>query len=116
WHPPLLPECARGRRHSALDVGLGSVTSPRHFVVPSAILVLVRDARRVSRDDLLLRRALGRFACHVVGREGLGEPPIDPIGPTAVVLDDLICDLGHASLLTLMNRSIVGPPRSWAQA
>src|SRR6266702_2544601 len=44
---------------SALDVGLGSIVACRHFVVPAAILVLVRDARRVSRHDLFLRCALG---------------------------------------------------------
>src|SRR6266568_2177001 len=81
---------------SALDVGLGSIIAWRHFVVPTAVLVLVLDAGRDPRYDLFLGRALGRLAGQVVGREGLGEHPIDAVGPTAVVLDDFIGDLGHA--------------------
>src|SRR3984893_15785822 len=90
----------RLRLPSALDVGLGSIIAGRHFVVPTTILVLVRDARRVSPNDLFFRCALRPSAGHVVGREGLGEHPIDPVGPTAVMFDDLIGDLGHVSLLT----------------
>src|ERR1700704_2347584 len=90
---------------STLDVGLGSIVAGRHFVVPATILVLVRDARRFSGHDLFLRRALRRPAGHVVGGKGLGEDPVHPIGPTAVMLDDLIGDLGHLSLLTPMNAS-----------
>jgi hypothetical protein len=96
------------RLPSALDVGLGSIIACRYFVVPMAILVLVRNACRVSRDDLFLCRALRCSAGHVVGREGLGEHPIDPVGLPAVVFDDLIGDLGHASLLKLMDGLIVG--------
>src|SRR2546430_2568323 len=99
---------------SALDVGLGSIVACRHFIVPATILVLIRDVRRVSWDDLFLRCALRRSAGHVVGRKGLGEPPINPVRPTAVMFDDLIGDLGHASLLMLvdelkahLNRGIV---------
>ena len=40
---------------SALDVGLGSITAWRRFVVPTTILVFVRNAHRVSRNELLLR-------------------------------------------------------------
>src|SRR6266567_5314559 len=81
---------------SALDVGLGPIIAWRHFVVPTAVLVLVLDAGRVPRYDLFLGRALRRSAGQVVGREGLGEHPIDAVGPTAVVLDDFIGNLGHA--------------------
>ena len=50
--------CSAGLRlkiPSALDVGLGSITPWRRFVVPTTILVFVRNARRVSRNELLLR-------------------------------------------------------------
>jgi hypothetical protein len=39
------------------------------------------------------------FAGEVVRREGLGEDAVDLVGPAAVVLDDMIGDLGHGSRL-----------------
>src|SRR5258705_4080264 len=88
-----------GSPRLAFDVGLGSVTAWRHFIVPATILVLVRDAGRLSRNHLLLRCALRRFASQVVGREGLGEHGTHAVSPTAVMFDDLIGDLAHLSLL-----------------
>src|SRR5262249_48101432 len=88
---PLLASC----NPSALDVGLGPIGARRPFVVPTTILVLVRDGRALSRHDLFLGRAFRRLAREVVGGEGLGEYPVDPVGPAAVVLDDLVGDLGH---------------------
>ena len=67
---------------SALDVGLGSITAWRRFVVPTTILVFVRNAHRVSRNELLLRCVIRRSASQVMRREGLGEHPIDLIDPT----------------------------------
>jgi hypothetical protein len=92
---------------SALDVGLGSITPWRRFVVPTTILVFVRDARRVSRDDLLLRCAFCSTISQVMGREGFGEHPINPISPPTIMFDDLIDDPSHLSLLTLLSSLIV---------
>jgi hypothetical protein len=78
---------------SALDVGLGSISAWRRFVVPTTFLVFVRNARSFSWNDLLLRYAICRFASQVVGREGFGEHPIDLIGPTTVMFDNLIGNL-----------------------
>jgi hypothetical protein len=86
---------------SALDVGLGSISAWRCFVVPTTILVFVRNARSFSWNDLLLRCAICRFASQVVGREGFGEHPIDLIGPTTIMFDNLIGNLSHVSLLML---------------
>src|SRR5205085_6682988 len=88
---------------SALDVGLRPIIACRYFVMPTTSSVFVRDAHRLARNDLFLRCALGRSAGHVVGWKGLGEHAVHPVGPTAVVLDDLINDLGHGSLLILMG-------------
>jgi len=79
---------------SALDIGLGSISAWRRFVVPTTILVFVRNARSSSWNDLLLRCAICRFASQVVG-----EHPIDLIGPTTVMFDNLKGNLSHASLL-----------------
>jgi len=67
---------------SALDVGLGSITTWRRFVVPTTILVFVRNARRVSRNKLLLLCVIRRSASQAMRREGFGEHPIDLIDPT----------------------------------
>src|SRR5215213_5661443 len=64
-----------------------------------SVLVLVGDARGFSRHTLSPSRALRRIACLVVRREGLREDPVSPISPTAVVLDNLVGDRGHVSLL-----------------
>src|SRR3979409_1339859 len=98
-------QVAAGRGHrmrgvaSAFDVGLGPVIAGRHLLVPMAILVLVGDAGGLSRNALLLHGALRRLAGAVVRREGFGINPVDPVGPAAVMLDDLVGDSGHASLL-----------------
>jgi hypothetical protein len=89
---------------SALDVGLGAISAWRRFVMPTTILVFVRNARSLSWNDLLLRCVICRFASQVVGREGFGEYPIDLIGPTTVMFDNLIGNLSHVvSLLMLFG-------------
>src|SRR5215208_850176 len=65
-----------------------------------SVLVLVGDARGFSRHTLSPSRALRRIACLVVRREGLREDPVSPISPTTVVLDNLVGDRGHVSLLS----------------
>jgi hypothetical protein len=92
---------------SALNVGLRSITAWRPFIVPTTILVFVRNARRFSRNDLLLRCAICRFASQVMSREGLGVHPIDLIGPTTIMFDNLIDYLCHVSLLTSLGGLIV---------
>src|ERR1700722_13499547 len=67
-----------------------------------AALILVCDASGRSWDDLLPGGTLCRFARQIVGSEGFREYSIDPVGPAAVMLDNLVGDLGHASLLMRM--------------
>jgi len=43
----------------------------------------------------------------VMGREGFGEHPINPISPPTIMFDDLIDDHSHLSLLTLLSSLIV---------
>ena len=66
--------------------------------MPTTILVFVRNARRISRKDLLLRCAICRFASQAMRREGFGEHPIDLIGPTTVMFDNRIDYLIPAAL------------------
>src|ERR1700704_2969139 len=105
-----LQENAVRARRSALDVGLWAIVAARDFIVPTAVLVLVGDAGRDAGDDLFPGGALGRLARQVMGLEGLGVDPIDPVRPPAVMLDDLIGDLGHVSLLALMAVQAKGQP------
>jgi len=54
----------------------------RKRTLPTTILVFLRNARRVSRNELLLRCVIRRSASQVMRREGFGEHPIDLIDPT----------------------------------
>src|ERR671912_1437954 len=65
-----------------------------------SVLVLVGDARGFSRYAFPPSRPPRRIACLVVRREGLREDPVNPVSPTAVVLDNLVGDRGHVSLLS----------------
>src|ERR1700704_2055854 len=87
---------------SALDVGLGTIGAFRDLAVPLTLVVLIRDAGRAARHLLLAGGALRRPAGQVVRGISLGEHPVDPVGPAAVMLDDLIGDLGHVSLLVVV--------------
>jgi hypothetical protein len=51
--------------------------------------------------------AICRFASQVMRREGFGEHPIDLIGPTTVMFDNLIDYLSHVYLLTSLGGLIV---------
>ena len=96
------------QRFLALDVGLGPIATWRRFVVPTTTFVFVRNIRCVSRNDLLVRRAIRRLASQVMRWKGFGKHPVDAIGPTTVMLDNLVNNLGHISLLMLMGGLIVG--------
>src|ERR1700719_553311 len=88
---------------SSLDIGIGSISAGRQFVVPTPIVVFVRDGCRVPGDDLFPRRALRSRAGQVVARKWFREHPIDAIGPTPIMFDDLVGNLGHVWLLTLIG-------------
>src|SRR6185312_11677083 len=88
WHG-----AARLRR--VLDVGVGPVAAGRRLDMPAALLVLVFDDLGVARHHLLGRRDFRRAARLLMRREGLGIDALDPVGPAAVVLDDLVGDVAH---------------------
>src|SRR5262249_21246546 len=84
---------------SALDLGLWPVVACRHLGVPMAVLVLVDDDGVGIGDALLLRRALRRAPRRVARAIGFRIAAVDLVSPTAVMLDDAIGDLAHATLL-----------------
>src|SRR3954470_992272 len=93
-------------RSSALDVRLGPIAASREFGVPATVLVLPGDARGLARHDLLPCRAFRRSVGLIVAGEGLGEDVAHLVGPSAVVFDDLVADLGHEWLLCRSNQSL----------
>src|SRR3954452_5646824 len=94
------------RRSSVLDVRLGSIAASREFVVPATVLVLPGDARGLARHDLLSCRAFRCSVGLIMGGEGLGEDVAHLVGPSAVMFDDLVADLGHEWLLCRSNQSL----------
>src|SRR5580700_3703663 len=95
---------------SALDVGFRPIGACGQLLVPPAVGVFPRDGSGFSRHMLFAGGAFRGLAGEVVGREGLGEDAVDLVGPAAVVLDDMIGDLGHGSRLT--DVSIIAPVRA----
>src|SRR5215213_8287957 len=93
-------------RSSALDVRLGPIAASREFVVPATVLVLPGDARGLARHDLLPCRAFRSSVGLIMGGEGLGEDVAHLVGPSAVMFDDLVADLGHEWLLCRSNQSL----------
>src|SRR5579862_1780483 len=75
--------------------------------MPVAVSVFPGNGGGISRDVLLSGSTLGGAARRVVGRESLGKDAIDPIGPSAVMFDDLIRNFGHVSLLRVFGGSIM---------
>src|SRR5215470_9430975 len=74
--------------------------------MPTAIAIFVGNASRLTGDTLLAR---GLFRCPVsfrVSRKGLREHAVDAIGPSAIVLDNLIDDLGHDAHSSLQTALI----------
>src|SRR3954452_19525669 len=94
------------RRSSVLDVRLGSIAASREFVVPATVLVLLGDARGLARHDLLPCRAFRCSVGIIVGGEGLGEDVAHLVGPSAIMFDDLVADLGHEWPLRRSNQSL----------
>src|ERR1700730_42518 len=91
---------------SSLDIGIGSISASRQFVVPTPIVVFVRDGCRLPGDDLFPRGTLRSRAGHVVALKWFREQPIDAITPPPIVSDDLVGNLGHVWLLTLIRPSV----------
>src|SRR3954454_22974559 len=92
--------------HSSLDVRLGPIAASREFAVPATVLVLPGDARGLARHELLPCRAFRCSVGIIVGGEGLGEDVAHLVGPSAVMFDDLVADLGHEWLLFRSNQSL----------
>src|SRR3954449_9037497 len=90
---------------SAHDVRLGPIAASREFVVPATVLVLPGDARGLARHNLLSCRAFRSSVGLIMGGEGLGEDVAHLVGPSAVMFDDLVADLGHEWLLCRSNQS-----------
>src|SRR5437660_2474598 len=110
---PPAPSCPRpveGPPGSPLHFRLRSVIAAGHFVVPTALPILVGDAGSGTGHELFLRGPLRRPPRQVVGRKCLGENPVRAIRPTAVVLDDFVCDLGHdRSSSVVIDHTMIDP-------
>src|SRR6185312_14655520 len=100
----------RGHRVSALDretgrprpgslltlhLGVGAVVALVQLLMPDAAFVFPADRRLVAGDALLAGGAAGGRLGGVVAAIGLGIDAVDPVGPAAVVLDELVDDLDH---------------------
>src|ERR1700693_5397413 len=72
-----------------------AVAATRGLYVPLAFFVLVLDSLAVAGHFLLGGGGLRGCERVGVGRERLGERAVDLVGPTAIVLDDLVGDFGH---------------------
>src|SRR5262249_53090641 len=101
YHQDDCTSCSRFKP-SVLDAGLGPIIARRDFLVPATVLVLVRDTGCLPGDQLLPRGTLGRFMGSRVRRKSFGVHPVDPVGPSPIMLDDLVRDFGHVVLLTLI--------------
>ena len=88
------------------DFGLGSIRSRIELLVPGTVLGLIFDADRFARHALLAGRTLGRCERRVVTREGLREGAPRLVCPAILVLDDLVDDLRHRSLLASLIASL----------
>jgi hypothetical protein len=67
-----------------------------------AVGVLVGNRRRRIGKDLFMGGTLGGSSGGVMGRKSLRVDTADSIGPTAVMLDDLIGHFVHATVLSDM--------------
>src|ERR1700686_4997663 len=87
-----------GVSYSTFDIGFRPIVAGRTFLMPTTLAVFVRDGRRISRNYLFSRSSLRRLSSGIVRRKGFRKCLAGPIGPTAVVLNDFICDLSHELL------------------
>jgi hypothetical protein len=83
----------------ALHLGLWAVCAGRRFIVPAALLVFIQDVCGLTRKDLLCSSTLGCLTRRVMAGERLRECAVDAIGPSAIMLDDLIPELAHVGFL-----------------
>ena len=83
---------------SAVHLGFRPVLAIRDFLVPATVLVLPGDPDILARRSLFARSPVrGRAGRRVTG-EGLGIDSVGPLGPAAIVLDDVVDDLAHDAL------------------
>jgi hypothetical protein len=95
---------------STFNVGIGPIVAASEFVVPMTFLIFIGNLGPLSRHNLQVRRSFRGVSSLVVGREGLGEHPIDLVGPPAVVLDDFVRYFGHAPLLMVNSVTLQHTP------
>src|ERR1700721_3139613 len=88
-----------------LDVGVGTVAAGGGFGVPLAVGGLVLDRLGTAGHALLGGGALGGGECCGMGREGFRKNAVDGVGPAAVMLNDLVGDVGHRELAFLSGRA-----------
>src|SRR3954447_7392301 len=84
-----------------LDVGLRAVGARGGLGVPFAVGRLVLDGLGAAGYPLFRRRAPCGGKRGIVTRKALGKRAIDGIGPTAVMLNDFVDDMGHLELVGL---------------
>jgi hypothetical protein len=87
------------REWLALDFGLGPIVAARDFLVPFAVRVFPGNGAGLARHVLFGGGAQRRAARRIVRGECLGKNAVELIGPAAVMLDDVIDDLGHGAEL-----------------
>src|SRR5271167_4426742 len=93
---------ARQRLSLVLDIGFRTVAAGGGLGVPFAVGGLVFDRLGAARHALLGGNPLGGGKRGGMGRERLRKHPIDGIGPAAVMLNDLVGDMGHAGTRFLL--------------
>src|SRR5712691_4887062 len=81
-------------RH-VLDIGLGTVAASGRFGVPFAVGGLIFDRLGTAGHALFGGGALGSAKRCGMGRERLRKHAIHGVGPAAVMLNDLVGDVGH---------------------
>src|SRR5215813_6558154 len=79
------------------DLGGGTVGTRIDLQVPDALVVLIFDGLGGARHLLLARGALRRLERRLMTCERFREHAVDLVGPTAVMLHDLIDNLAHRS-------------------
>src|SRR6202012_5799055 len=72
-----------------------AIVAARELLMPLARGVFVLDLAGFAGNALLGRGPRGGLVGRLPRREPLGKNVADLIGPTAVVLDDLVGDVGH---------------------
>src|SRR5450432_2493653 len=83
---------------AVFDIGLGAVRACSGLGVPFAVRGLVLDRLGTPRRPLFARRPLGGRQRRSVAGKALRKHTVDGVGPTAVMLNDLVGDVGHREL------------------